>query len=342
MHRILAVMLFASCAAPGDLVFSTDHVDFGPAVPGIKWKRSLEVLNRSTVTIQLGEVKSNNPAFSLEFPPGVTIAAGGRLTLELDYQPTPGTAEQDEGTLELTTNTAGVSATLQVTGLPTTPDCSLPDQLNFGAVASGDTVTRSLPLLNDTPHEATALVGPLESQSGVFTFELGTRAGALQLAPGEEALVSIAFHPDAASASTSRVRLSRHQLCLPKDVQLIGARIVRVLAWTPSVLDLGGVAVGQTSRLSVTFFNATFIPVQLSGLSVQGGMLPSAFSAPLGPFTIPAATENQQGMVTSGTASVEIAFTPSELGSRTAVLTANTGLASQPVVSVNLRGEGVP
>ncbi|MDP3152144.1 MAG: choice-of-anchor D domain-containing protein [Archangium sp.] len=329
------LLVLSSCAPPGELVFSRQLIDFGAAVPGLVRRERVELINQTGATLELTTASSTHPSFSLLFPPRMTFSAGETREIEVRYA--PGGAAPEEATLEVATSLGNVTASMRVKGTPTTPDCELPQRLDFGPVARGDQVSLEVALLNSTSLEGIAFVGPVETfQEPAFS----TESGSFPLAAQGEHQAVFTFQPAEARAYAATVRLSRHQLCAEQPVALAGSGVASALAWTPATAELGPVAVGATARTTVVFTNLMFRPLQLSEFALrEGSITSSVFSVMPSELTVPAATRAVDGTVISGMASVELSFTPTASGARSAQLTASTGLTSQPTISVSLRAE---
>ncbi len=306
------LLVLSSCAPPGELVFSRQLIDFGVSVPGFVRSERVELINQTGATLELTAASSTHPSFSLVFPPRMTFSAGETREVEVRYS--PGGTEPEEGTLEVATSLGNMTASMRAKGTPTTPDCELPQRLDFGPVPRGDRLSLEVALQNSTSLEGIAYVGPVETaQESAFS---------------------------AMSDSAATVRLSRHQLCAEQPVTLVGTGVASALSWTPPSAEIGPVAVGATGRTAVVFTNLLFRPLQLSQFMLrEGSTTSSVFGVVPAELTVPAATRAVDGTVIGGTASVEVSFTPTGSGPRAGQLTASTGLTSQPLISVSLRAE---
>lgn len=341
MRTFLAawVLFSMACTPLGELSLEQSRIEFGPAVPGIVWKK------RTFVHSEHGELlilaaRSSNPVFEVSFPEGVSLPARGSQELEVSYRPTPLIAEREEGTITLSTNVKELSATLEVVGFPTEVECSVPAIVDFGTVSRGDTARLTLQLENESNYRANAVV------TGTANPFFSVAPESVSLGAGETHAVIISFTPnnDALYMGTFGVR--RHQqLCNEQLITLVGKGAVGTFSWAPATLDFGDVPVGTTARLTLTFTNLDFFPLTLGRLATREGTTASGlFSAPGGPsLVLPAATRNAAGELVPGVASLEVTFSPTATGPRAGQLEASViGSSLQPWMSVNLRGAGVP
>ena len=102
---------------------------------------------------------------------------------------------------------------------------------------------------------------------------------------------------------------------------------------TPATLSFGSPAVGNTSAAkTATFKNTQTAPLTISGIAISGGTAPTDYAwggtCPLSPNTLAAGK----------TCKITVTFTPSALGSRTAVLTVTDSVSTS---SIGLTGTGV-
>lgn len=340
MRTFLAawVLFSMACTPLGELSLEQSRIDFGPAVPGIVWKKRTFVHSEHGEALVL-QARSSNPVFEVSFPEGASLPARGSQELEVSYRPTPLIAEREEGTITLSTNVKELSATLEVVGFPTEVDCSVPATIDFGTVSRGDTARLTLQLENASNYRANALV--TDASNSFFAVE---GAGAISLGAGEVHSVPITFSPSNDGPYSSTIGVRRHQqLCNEQSITLVGTGVVGTFSWAPAILDFGDVPVGTTARLTLTFTNLDFFPLTLGGLAAREGSNPSGiFGAPAS-LVLPAATRNAAGEIVPGVASIELTFTPTAAGPQAGQLVASVSDSPiQSTMSVNLRGVGVP
>jgi hypothetical protein len=341
LRRLSSLCLFlAACASPGNLALSTNLVDFGPALPGVERVENLDLVNPGGSTLAVTDVRqtSGTAVFSLVLPSRLTLSPSQTRSVEVHYLPVD-TGQADEATFELITDVPGVTATVTLRGQPTSPDCTLPDALDFGQVARGDTLRIETPFANTSAFAATAFAGPVESQEGpgTFTFASDSPAGSFTVPGTSTTVVAVLFTPAEARDYLATILMRRHQLCGAKPVRLIGMGVAAVLTWTPAMADFGSVAAGTVGRATITFSNQMFWPLEVTQLWVD-----APFLLPVDHLTVPAATRGGDGNIVVSTAQLEVTFSPVSTGPQVSQLRGVTNLSTQPAISANLRGVGAP
>lgn len=334
MRSFLVAMVLASigCTPVGEIFFESDSIEFGPAVPGLVWKKSAYLRSRHAEMLTLS-ASVTNPAFEISFAEGPELPPMTTREVIVSYRPT--SADRDEGSVTITTNISALSATMKVSGAPTEVDCTVPPTIDFGAVTEGESAHFQLPLKNASRFETTVvLAGPINP---AFTIE----GGSFQLGAGETRVVNVSFTASEARNFMGTMGVRRHQqLCDEQPILLLGTGVTARLSWSPATLDFGDVQVGSTLRMTVTFTNVEFVPVTLSAISIRDASMTSMFGALTSSLVIPAARRNEMGELVPGEASLSVEFTPTTTGPRAAILTANTDSPTQPTISVSLRGSG--
>lgn len=194
-------------------------------------------------------------------------------------------------------------------------------RIDFGCVARGDVRTMPLPTLPG------AAFGEFESQQAIGIFS-ATDAG-VHFAPTEERDFIAIAHVFRGPCVIARQRV-------------MGSGVDAVLKWTPALVDFGYANRGTTRTASVTFRHCGFEPVTISQLEIREGTIAaSTFAIDAGSLTIPAATRDViSGQIVNAERQLELSFTPAGLGPRQGSLVGATALATQSIVSVQLRGVG--
>jgi hypothetical protein len=331
----LAVAIATGCAAPGDLVFSTELVDFGPALPGVERYERIDIFNRGTGTIALKEAKSTNPNFSIVFPPGMQLSSHQSAIVTVRHLPPADATAPEEADLHLWA--AGeIVASLHSKSVPTTPDCALPELLDFGALPIAETGTLELSLQNSTTQASGALIE--RPYSTHIAFQLN--AGWVPLQPGEEVRVPIHFTPGDVRSYTAALPIQRHPLCPVQLMRLLGEGVAISFEVQPGSLGWR-VPLGQTEVQAVTLINRRTRPITLSNVQAREETFGDSFHATRFPVRIPSAQRDVSNQLIPGQATIEVSFTPPDLSQRRGVLSIETDLPSEPALVVHLTGSGL-
>lgn len=249
----------------------------------------------------------------------------------------------------LNTEPGKESAQITLLGTGVSGQCDLPNEIDFGAVARGDTYSHTETFTNTQPIDTRAYVGDIESAqgTGIFTFTPDSPRGEFTVLAGRSKDVTIVFAPTEARDYFGNVRMRKAEGCPEKQVRLIGTGVDQVLTWAPATVEFGYVTPGLTVESEVTFSNQGLRAVELSTLATFEGTVPSsvfkvteASMGDLTKLTVPAATRNASRVIVPGTAKVKMSFKPLVLGPRPGTLRANTDLRNQASIVVPLRGVG--
>lgn len=324
------------CAAQGDLVFAKELIDFGPALPGVERSEPVELINKSNATVVLAGGLTTNPDFRLDFPPRMTFSPQQRRTFTLRHTPPIDASDAQLADLQVWTDD-GIVAALHASSLPASPDCTLPEQLDFGPLSIGETAMLELPLNNTTGWPSGALVEvPLVTHQA---FEL--TPGWVPLAAGEEVKLPITFTPNEARVFTAALPIRQHPLCPVQLVRLQGEGSNEVFSVQPLALEWS-VEVGHTEVQAVTLINRRLTPVTLSNVQVRDGELEnSVFHATRIPLRVPGAQRDAFNRIVPGVGTLEVSFSPQSASFHSALLTMETDLPMRPTMLINLRGSGM-
>lgn len=335
--------------------------DFGQVYMGQTKTMKLRVLNTGNGTIRLlGISKASgdavevnpvvveaNPVFKLVYN-DADVGSGSRQEYDITFlppaDPDPNLKTRDHQvilTLQLS-NAQKATATITLKGTAVSGKCELPKELDFGAVARGDSFGRTVTFSNAGPLNSSAMVGQITSNSGddkAFTFTADSVQGEVTIVPGQNKTATINFSPTEIKDYLALVKMRASDQCPDVTVKLIGTGVDSVLTWTPSPLDFGYVTPGLTIPKDLTFQNLSMAPVTLSNVRT----LSSEFKieAPTtATIVIPAASRDDQRALKPGTAVVTLSFKPTLLGPRTSQMTFSTTLAKQPSGAAQLKGYG--
>lgn len=362
-------------AVYGELVIRTDEgvsssaeLDFGTVSMGTSATKKLVLLNvgrarvivrgftkpdASQAATKAGTVNDANPVFTVTASDEVVIASGE--TVELDVAFAPPVVENDAErayrvALNITADGLPLEAvsTFTLIGNSVSGECALPANIDFGAVAIGDTFPRTYDFVNPRGIETHAYLGPVESQQGDGIFSISPESPKNEFLLGAMNTRTATFHfrPTQAREYVATVRMRRSDACPEKPVRLQGIGVDAVITWAPAELRFGYSPLRNTLEREVVFSNFSVNPVTLSALRAADQTTPNVPSSifkvvdPLGSLELPAASRDVDGMLRPGVAAVKVSFTPTTLGPRRGALTATTTLLTQALISVPLHGIG--
>ena len=300
---LMMATLPASLAAKSkpELTISPSTLHFGKVALGNR--ATLKVrLHASGGTVDVSSISSSSSQFGaarLKFP--LRVPAGKEVTVDVTFSPSRDGGAS--GVLSFVSNAARLHTYEPFTGTGTgvsKPELTIsPSALNFGKVAVGDKVTRTVGIRASGRAIAVSSISSSSSQ-----FRAGKLKFPLTVPMGKEVPIDVTFSPSrdgSASGVLSFVsdseRLHRYE---PFTGTGTGASKPE-LTISPSALNFGKVAVGDKSTLTVELHaNGGTVEVSsISSSSSQFGAGKLKF-----PLTVPAGKE----------VSIEVTFFPSRDG----------------------------
>ncbi len=255
----------------------------------------------------------------------------------------PGITEDEVAATVVARGSRGESATLTLKMQPFQGGHTLPtNAIDFGAVALGESVELGLPLRNPTaqPIRYGVRIPQSGSYPGAFSLSPGSPSGEFELGPDELRDVIVRFQPTEQGAHLGTMALKLPPCGVDANLRLSGRGVNNVLTVEPQITDFRCVAPGLEERRSITFSNLQAKPVRLTQIK---SLDPSEFqivSPTDGTLEIPAATRDSNGDWIPGTATIEVSFTPIQLGLHQAQLQFATDLPKQPSGFITLKGGG--
>lgn len=267
------------------------------------------------------------------------VLAGSSCTIGIAFVPT--TTFSLTGNLAITTNSLNLStpspvATLSGTGvLGAAPSIALSvASLAFGNQGVGVSTTPSPITVTNSGTAALGISGISISGSNAADFNVATTCGAV-LAVQASCTVTVAFTPGALGARSATLSFIDSVASSPQSVVLTGTGAVAAQARLSSTsLTFAGQTIGSSSSAqTLTLTNNGNIGLSVSGISLSG---PNA-----GDFKLSSTCASI--LAIGSNCKVSVTFSPTGLGSRTAVLIfADTAPDSPQVVTVSGTGLGTP
>lgn len=299
-------------------------------------------------------VDDPSPIFTVAFPESVTLASGESRDFELTFAPPVQEGVTQAAYLTTLVMTSGQvepgreQSIVTLKGIAVSGECALPDRLDFGAVARGDTTTRAIDFLNQRTEDTHGFVGDVETAqaAGIFTVLPESPHGEFLLPAMRARSVQLTFRPTETRRYEATIKLRRADGCPVKPVRLVGQGVDAVISWTPASLDFGYAPPGLSREGLITFSSLSLSPVTLSQLRATESTGADVFSvietdsSDLTKLSIPAATRDANDELVAGQATVRVRFAPLVLAPRQGFLSASTDFPSQAQINVPLRGVG--
>lgn len=214
--------------------------------------------------------------------------------------------------------------TLELTGIAAARDCYVPATLDFGRVPLLQAIEAPLTFRNGSPLPTTTTWGNTTGADPA-AFVVDLPGSSADIAAGSELRWPVRFQPLEERAYTASIQVKRGDGCPSAILSLTGLGDAQALSWSPAQLEFGRVALTATSTTTVTVVNRSRV-----ALSLAARVGTTQFAAPQTPTEIPA----------SGSAVVNVAFTPDRLGPLTDELTMEIGTVPPTLARVALTGVG--
>ncbi len=345
----------------GPHVQETAAIDFGTISMGSRRDAALIIRNAGSGSFSLTEfvqidgspVAINGlrptgedfPAFALTFDPAIVLQPTETTAVTVSF--TPPVVQQPSidhvANLEVRPDHAGTS-TLSLKGQALSDSCNLPDSIDFGTLPLGVTSDYALQIDNNSTIISTFSAGDVTDVPTDSYFLLGLENGQMQVPAGGSSTLTLRFSPTEPRDYNGKVNMRRAASCPEKAVNLTGRGVTSCLTWVPSptdasgtILDYGAVPPSTAKEGTVTLQNACSIVVNVSNVRTNASVFIVNSAASV---TVPAATRNEDGTWTSGSAVVSIDFQPTGFGAKQGLLLAATDLESQANITVGLKGFG--
>ena len=151
--------------------------------------------------------------------------------------------------------------------------------VDFGSVPVGTTVVRTNTIANTSPSPIILT----RAQVDHTDFTITGQKLPLTLAPGQRAVLQIAYSPQSSGSSQSKVMLASNSIRWSTAFMLRGsATLSGRLKLTPNGVSFGRVQVGGTQTQSATLSNTGKIPITITRAAVSGkGFTLAGLSLPL-------------------------------------------------------------
>ena len=260
-------------AAPAPAIsLNPTSFNFGPVTIG-------NLVTKTTVIQNTGNAGLNVTAIALgagtsteytSFPAApFTVAAGSSTTLSVTYSPVDTTT--DSGSLQITSNdTANPTASLGLTGSGVAPQPQMislsPTSLDFGAVTTGSSVTRTA-LIQNTG-SANLDVTAIALGAGTSTEYTSSPAAPFTVAGGSSTTLSVTYSPVDITVDSGSLQITSNDATNPTvSLNVTGSGV----APQPQVIDIDITGLTATARVALSRVK----PVALSLSVTNPGTLSS-------------------------------------------------------------------
>ncbi len=289
---------------------SQSALTFSPTLSGtLAEAQNITVTNTGTVPVTFGallatpDMHASSTCASLQ--PGATcmvIAA---------YGPVGASTTTSAAVLGIQSNAATALDFVTLRSVPPPAILQLsPLALDFGGVAVGASTTLTATLTN--PSTSPITMGTLQSAGDFSVDGSACPSTGTAFAAGQSCSLTITFTPTAPGTRTGAVTLTPADGSNPQVLQLTGTGLAGQLVIQPESLDFGSVALTLSSSRTLTLSNRGTAPL--------GGLAATLTGANAADFAVLSSCSGAP-LAVGASCTVQLSFTPSDLGSRTATLT---------------------
>lgn len=254
-----SVPLFASSARTA-LTCSPPALDFGAARPGARKEGAVDCTNRTgDEVVASARLVEADPGFELAEAPPVSVRPGEAVRFRVAFAP----QEEDlgarrAGRLSVTGQRPGDRGTFEPVEVPLSGEASrarariLPARVDFGRVAVGTEVRRSVTVDND----GSSALRVMFSTSAPF---VGVESAPLEVAPGATATIQLLFQPAVPGPAAGEVSVTTNDPDRPHVSVLLEGEGIELppCQWSvePPELDFGLIEQPRVGRRRLVFEN---------------------------------------------------------------------------------------
>lgn len=243
---------------------------FGSVRVGQTGDLQLTVRNTGAATLTVSSITSDNAQFGATSPAApFNVAAGASATVNVRFA--PNSAGAKTGTLSINSNDpsrARVDVALTGTGLAPALDVA-PQSLNFGNVATGESLSLKLTLRNTG--NAPLNISSITSNDPQFTISLFTTT--FTLPANGSVNVSVRFAPASAGAKAGTLSINSNDPFRSRaDVPMTGTGLAPVIDVSPAPLSFGQVQLAQTKDLILTIRNTGAATLKVNSITSSNAL----------------------------------------------------------------------
>ena len=327
-----SVTLSGTGTVPG-LNFSVTSLSFGTENVGTTTTaQAVTLANTGSTAVSITSIATtgtNSGDFAQTNTCGTSLAAGANCTINVTFTPTASGSRT--ASVTITDTAAGSPQTISLTGTGATLTVSFsPASLNFGNQVIG---TTSAPLTVTMTNTGTAkLTLNTLYITGTNSQEFAPQSNTCTagLAPGASCTITDQFHPSQTGAASAFLSIFDNASNSPQTVNLTGTGITSTLGFSATSLSFGNQNVGTTSAAqTITLSNTGTVAITMTSIAITG--------TNSGDFV----QTNTCGssLAAGANCTINVTFTPTASGSRTASVTITDSVAGSPQ-TISLTGTG--
>ena len=313
---------------------SASNLTFGNQLVGTSSQPQAVTLTNDGNTIlgitSLGVTGDNPGDFPETTTCGSSVAAGGNCTISVTFTPT--VAGTRTATINILDNAAGSPQTVSLTGTGTAVTASLSaTSLTFSNQNVGTTSTAQIVALSNTGNAALSIASIVLGGTNSGDYAETNTCGS-SVAAGGNCTISVTFKPTATGTRTASVSISDSAAGSPQTVSLSGTGTAPAVSLTSNSLSFTSQYVDMSSAAqTLALTNSGNGTLSITSVTLSG-------SNP-GDFAETADTCGSSVAV-GANCTIELTFTPSAAGQRTATLNITDNAAGSPQ-TVSLSGTGM-
>ena len=275
----------------------------------------------------------------------IPLAAGGSCTQNVTF--TPSSVGAKTATLAITSNDGDTpTANVSLTGTGIAPDIAVaPATLAFDPTLVGVTATaKTVTITNNGGAQLNVtnmtITGANASEFAKATGGTCATTYPIPLAAGGSCTQNVTFTPSSVGAKTATLAITSNDGDTPTaNVSLTGTGIAPDIDVAPVVLDFDPELVGATSAAKeVTISNTGSAPLNVNSIVISGTNA-SMFGVATGGLA-PCASLSPT-IAAGANCTVNVTFTPSSAGAKTATLAITSNDGDTPTANVPLTGTGM-
>jgi|GEM_PF-2812800 len=295
---------------------------FGSVAVGDTTSMTVAFKNTGDAAATLSNVSATDPQVTVTDAPD-TIPAGATETVTVAFTPTQ--AGDVRATLTMSTDD-GSSASASLTGSGIAPALHVSDDaLTFGEIGVDGSATETLAISNYGTD--TLMIAEIDiTGSAADGFTAGEPPATV--APGETATVDVTATPATAGQQDAVLTIESTDPTTPRrTVELSAEGVAAEIDIGARTLDFGETAVGETVTLNLSVANRLGSPgdLQIDRTAIVG-QHPEDFSIVSG--------RAPQTLAPGESQTLEVAFTASEVGERTAQIQLESNAANEPFATI--------
>jgi len=295
---LLATLLVLGCSEDdlvgegAGIVAVPSFVDFGTVLVGGFAQREVDLHNRSRRAVTV-DLPSGEQGFVVD-PGEIELPPGGRASVWVRFVPAVAGAQEQHV----------ASVDLRLRGDAATPVIDAPGEVDFGPTRVGNTERRRVHIRNGS--RVAIRIEPQLGGRDAASFEAPRP---VELAPGGEAEIEVAFHPNAAGVHRAALELAPCGSCRSSPVALLGDGLREDVSYSPSSIDFGLAMLSARLERTVRIRNHGTRPAPIADVRLVGSSAFHVVAPPRG-TAVPPGSEIE----------LAVRYQPRVLGRETATL----------------------